>query len=78
MREGWMDVVVPGYVTSKSDGDRHWVTGAELIRLYRLNPRTTYIWLDESTTAGVPPEQIHWFYPRYDGNYDQVADTVKP
>ncbi len=35
--------VYPGTVTSRSDGDKHRVSGAQLIRLYGVNPAECYI-----------------------------------
>ena len=31
-------LLIPGQVTSKTDGQRHWVTAAELVRLYGVDP----------------------------------------
>ena len=36
-------IVVPGCITSKSDGDTHFISGQHLIRLYRVNPKDCLI-----------------------------------
>lgn len=66
------DYVYPGYVRSRNDGDRHWVSGASLIRLYGLDPRSAVI--VDLTAHGMlgrradEPGDRH-FHPRYDGAY---------
>lgn len=64
-----------GYVTSKNDGDFHYVSANKLAILYRINPREC-IMVDYSTDE-------NWYrlfskdfldsliplYPKYDGNY---------
>jgi hypothetical protein len=68
--------VYPGYVTSKNDGDRHWIGATELIRLYGVRieeceiyepapwwPHSYYTW-EKERLAGLVELR-----PRYDGNY---------
>lgn len=31
-------LLCPGYVTSRTDGDQHYITAEQLARLYRVNP----------------------------------------
>lgn len=31
-------LVLPDFVRSRSDGDKHWISGRDLIRLYDVNP----------------------------------------
>lgn len=62
------EYVHPGWVHSKSDGDRHWITGAQLIRLYGLNPATTKVADQRHGRPSYNPNDRH-FYPRSDGRY---------
>ena len=36
-------IVVPGYIRSINDGDKHFITGEQLIRLYKVNPKECVI-----------------------------------
>ena len=67
------DFVHPGSVLSKNDGDRQWVTGKQLIRLYRLNPATAVIVTEHTLLGRVEPDDRH-FYVRYDGDYENGAE----
>lgn len=61
-------VLHPGYVTSKNDGDEHWISAGNLARLYRVKP-TDCIVVDGRTRGHVSlPDDVH-LYPRYDGDY---------
>lgn len=68
------DYVYPGYVRSRTDGDRHFIGAAALMQLYGLNPHTTKIVGDRSDHRGRrdDPEDRH-FYPRDDGKYERVS-----
>jgi hypothetical protein len=57
----------PGWVTSKSDGDRHWISGAQLARLYQLHPDEYIIW-DDSRGHQDSTLYAH-LYPSFHGNY---------
>lgn len=68
MAEKMTYVLAPGYVTSKTDGDRHYITAEMLQQLYNVDldqcvkePRDKQDWL--------PPENAIYLRPRYDGNY---------
>lgn len=63
-------MVHPGYVKSKNDGDIHWISGADLIRLYRLNPATTTVYT-EGRMAGRDQADFDHYYPRFDGKYEE-------
>lgn len=56
--------ILPGYVFSRSDGDRHFITAKQLIQLYGVNPA-------ECIEVG---EGVDWtgfipLSPRDDGDY---------
>lgn len=61
-------IIHPGYVRSRNDGERHFISASQLTRLYGLN------WLaDHCVNANEPgyvasPNDVH-LYPQYDGNY---------
>ena len=75
-------LVMPGYVTSRTDGDRHYISAIQLIQLYGVDHNDCE-WHD-----GPKPWWPHSFYkrmeehinemillvPRYDGNY-KVPNT---
>jgi hypothetical protein len=59
-------VVYPGYVKSKTDGQRHWVSYQQLIALYHVDPK-------ECINGSRPNTFVDRYiplYPRYDGNYE--------
>lgn len=70
-------LICPGYVISKNDGDRHYISANQLLRLYRVNPAECEVlkeadpWEPRSLA-----EQRERRYaglirlaPRYDGDY---------
>lgn len=59
------NVVHPGWVISQNDGDRHYITGAMLIKLYGLNPAETTICREKLASH----DNYTHYYPRYDGKY---------
>lgn len=61
----------PGYVISKTDGDRHYIPAQILADLYGLRPDEYIIWDDQrpETYLGRREEDYVHLYPRYDGNY---------
>jgi hypothetical protein len=63
-------MVHPGYVRSRNDGDIHWITGRDLITLYRLNPATTTVATADNQT-GLRLDDYDHYYPRQDGNYER-------
>lgn len=58
-------VLHPGWVTSKNDGDRHYITSLKLIDLYGVHPACCRVHRpDVEDKEG----EAH-LWPRYDGNY---------
>ena len=55
-------VIKPGWITSKNDGERHYITKKQLIALYQV---------PESDCLDEPPVDDCYcvLAPRYDGNY---------
>lgn len=69
-------LVLPGYVSSQNDGDRHFIGAAQLIRLYGVHPSECRIlsWDDEAYETKIKqiekenPNVIR-LRPRYRGDY---------
>lgn len=69
-------LVVPGMVTSKSDGDRHFIGARDLMRLYRVSPEECVVMSEEDVVRYNPysseyPMNLIQLLPRYDGDYSQ-------
>ena len=70
-------VICPGKVTSKTDGQRHYVGPMQLMRLYGVDPRECEIhepasWWTASDYRMAEERQLGLprLGPRYDGNYE--------
>lgn len=63
--------VVPGWVTSKYDGDRHFISAHELIRLYEVDPR-------ECTRDPIKGLGLIRLTPRYHGDYKKWLQFLNP
>jgi hypothetical protein len=69
-------VVKPGWVTSKNDGQQHYIGAMQLIRLYQVDPRLCYVYeptprwtrWDAEEAKRIMKDLIP-LVPRYDGNY---------
>lgn len=76
-------LVIADYVTSKNDGDRHFINCHQLMRLYSVNPDDC-ICLD-SGDKSVPP--VSWYKernpslielrPKFNGNYSMPSSEKK-
>lgn len=62
-------LVCPGYTHSKNDGELHFISGQELIRLYKVNPRECVIRYDTDPPFGFE-KNLRILRPSYSGNYD--------
>lgn len=68
-------IVNAGYVVSRSDGDKHFITAQKLISLFRVDPHECIIAPKEEHEFAIferrhPRGQYTWLEPRYDGNYE--------
>ena len=59
----------PGYITSKNDGDRHFISYNQLIKLYGANPNECFEWVKGHADVKLWDDYIH-LKPRFDGDYD--------
>jgi len=63
-------IVFPGEVKSIFDGEIHYISGHQLIRLYKLNPKEVIIANeDRSNLVGINRKEFIKLYPRRNGNY---------
>jgi hypothetical protein len=63
-----MYIIHPGIMESKSDGDLHYISTSQLIKLYKLKYGTFRISRDERFEY-YQENDIH-LYPNYSGNYN--------
>lgn len=62
-------VVTPGYVISKTDGDKHYISYNRLIALYNVDPKECVVYLKHRFNY----EGMHILSPRFDGNYPNLG-----
>lgn len=60
-------ILNPGYVTSKTDGQRHYISAVQLAELYRVDMRDCTIYQPGLVVKS--PRPTRHLYPRFDGNY---------
>jgi hypothetical protein len=68
--------VVPDYVISKSDGEKHWISASALVRLYNL-PLGSY-WIfsgDERLDTSLIKLTVR-FHGDYQEHFEKVRDNV--
>jgi len=68
-------IVLPGYVDSKNDGERHYISAQQLIDLYGVNIKLCVIvpYGSEHRPRGYSEEQFNSMiklYPRFHGDYN--------
>ena len=68
-------IVHPGYVRSKNDRDKHFISYDRLIELYGVNPKECVDARSEYSRSK-PCEDCIDLKPKYDGNY--TLPKVKP
>lgn len=66
-------IVYPGYVDSKSDNDRHFITARQLINLYGVNPKECIVWDYDRPMMMSPEEKDNYIslVPLFNGNYKE-------
>jgi hypothetical protein len=68
-------VVWPGVVYSRTDGQGHWISGPELLRLHRV-PKGARVVYGNARGWVNRPDDIPLF-PRDDGQYQDFSGTPK-
>ena len=63
-------VLHPGYVISKNDGDRHYISARQLAELYNVNPAECIVVTNDEPFMHCGNDYTH-LKPRYDGNYKE-------
>lgn len=61
-------LICPGYVISKNDGDRHYISAHQLMRLYKVKPSECVISNDPDVPTSLLANLLP-LRPRYDGDY---------
>lgn len=67
-------VLFPGHVTSRTDGQVHYVNERQLAHLYALSPKDEVIWVRDGFVGYTKEKYVEHkddkaCRPRYDGNY---------
>jgi len=65
-------LVIPGEITSKSDGEEHFISAIDLMSLYNVNPKECVIQSFPFSTLGLDVSKYTVLRPRYDGNYEDL------
>lgn len=60
-------IIHPGNVSSKYDGDVHYISTKQLIKLYKVNPKECLEFCEDSSICK-QKKLIHLF-PKYNGDY---------
>jgi len=61
-------VICPGWIVSQNDGDRHFITAQQLIRLYGVNPKECIVRRERDNVLPWHKE-LKWLRPKYNGDY---------
>jgi hypothetical protein len=66
-------ILHPGWVTSKTDGQEHFITALDLAECYKVSITECLVLKDPSAIKGKIPDLIH-LYPLYQQNYTEVLE----
>lgn len=68
-------IICPGWITSKNDGQRHYIGAMQLMRLYGMSHRTHDVHIHpegrHEYLGWNPPSDAVYLHPRYDGDYKE-------
>lgn len=67
--------VFPGHVTSRSDGDRHYISASQLIHLYCVDPLECRVFngCPGGRSGGRSGGSLISLFPRRDGEYPDLG-----
>lgn len=73
-------VLCPGYVRSKTDGQRHYISAGQLAKLYRVKWSDCMVYSEERLVgfSREQRERLAWLYPSPDGNYKLNKERKQP
>jgi hypothetical protein len=63
-------LIIPGWVFSKNDEDRHYINAQMLIRLYKVDPHECMIQHSDSRDLRRDVEGLIKLRPKTSGNYE--------
>jgi hypothetical protein len=61
--------IFPGIVTSRNDGDIHFIGYRQLVELYKLDPEECFDASDPRNAGKIAVTGVKCYRPRYDGDY---------
>jgi len=64
-------VLLPGYVTSQYDGQDHYISAGQLMKLYKVRQEECVIWDPYNSYIG-----LTFLGPRYDGQYENMSKRI--
>jgi hypothetical protein len=62
-------VVIPGQISSKNDGQFHFISSSQLMKLYGVDPRECVVKNKDYGDLGYNFSGLIELRPRYDGDY---------
>ena len=68
-------IIHPGPMESKVDGDIHFITAGQLIKLYGVDPKDCIIREMNDRRREIDPEKCKHLYPLYNGDYSNVIQS---
>jgi hypothetical protein len=63
-------LIIPGWVFSQNDEDRHYINAQMLIHLYKVDPQECMIQHSDSRDLRRDVEGLIKLYPKTSGNYE--------
>ncbi len=66
-------MIVPGWIFSRTDGDKHWVSADELMRLHRIHPGECVIFNEDIDVFRNHADPLITLSPSSDGKYKDYS-----
>jgi hypothetical protein len=70
-------IICPMYVTSKYDGDWHYISTSELISLYNVKPNECICANNPGKLYGLRGYKFWYLWPLNSGDYESVINKIK-